>query len=302
MNRSKKAPLPFLGVATALITPFQNEKIDLSAFERQIDMQIEGGINALVVTGTTGEAVTLDEAEKRALLEAAVKRADGRVPIVAGTGSQSTRVARSAAATAKSLGANALLVVTPYYNKGTKEGLIAHYLSIAEETDLPLILYNVPSRTGVNLSLEQLTVLAEHPNIVGIKEASGDIDRGADIAAAFGERMALYCGNDSQLLPMLSLGGVGVISVLSNLFPAASVALYRLFTEGRVKEAAALQKRLLPLTRLLFAETNPAPLKYAMAHLLRDSGELRLPLATVPPALGEKIEKALKDLLSAPLM
>lgn len=301
MNRLKKAPLPFQGVATALITPFRDGEADLAAFGRQIEVQIAGGVNALVVNGTTGEAVTLDEAEKRALLEAAVKRADGRVPIVAGTGSQSTKLACEAALTAKSLGANALLVVTPYYNKGTKEGLIKHYLSIAEVTDLPLILYNVPSRTGVNLSLEQLSSLAEHPNIVGIKEASGDIDRGADIVAAFGERMALYCGNDSQLLPMLSLGGVGVISVLSNLFPTASVALTRLFGEGRVKEAAALQKRLLPLTRLLFAETNPAPLKYAMAHLLRDSGELRLPLATVPPPLGEKIEEALKTLLSSPL-
>ncbi len=301
MNRFKKTPLPFQGVATALITPFQNGEIDLSAFGRQIDAQIEGGVSALVVSGTTGEAVTLDEEEKCTLLCAAVERADGRVPIVAGTGSQSTKVACEAARTAKRLGANALLVVTPYYNKGTKEGLIKHYLSIAEQTDLALILYNVPSRTGVNLSLDQLSRLAEHPNIVGIKEASGDIDRGADIVSALGEGMALYCGNDSQLLPMLALGGVGVISVLSNLFPSASVALTRLFEAGRVKEAAALQKRLLPLTRLLFAETNPAPLKYAMAHLLRDSGELRLPLATVPPDLGKKIEEALSTLLSIPL-
>ena len=296
MNRSKKAPLPFRGVATALITPFRNNEVDIEAFLQQIDRQLAAGVDALVVTGTTGEAVTLDEGEKSALLEAAVERAGGRLPILAGTGSQSTKTARAAAKTAKEIGADALLVVTPYYNKGTKEGIITHYLEIAEETDLPLILYNVPSRTGVNLSLEQLAVLCEHPNIVGIKEASGDIDRGADIFAAFGEKLALYSGNDSQLLPILSLGGVGVISVLSNLFPSAAVRLCRLFTEGSVREAALLQKRLLPLTRLLFAETNPAPLKCAMAQLSLDSGELRLPLAPVPPPLATRIEEALRAL------
>lgn len=301
MNRFKKAPLPFQGVATALITPFQNGAIDLSAFRHQIDLQIAEGIDALVVTGTTGEAVTLDEGEKHALLEAAVERAAGRVPIIAGTGSQSTKTARAAARAAKELGADALLVVTPYYNKGTKEGIVTHYLEIADETDLPLILYNVPSRTGVNLSIEQLSKLSEHPNIVGIKEASGDIDKGADIAANFPGKLALYSGNDSQLLPILSLGGVGIISVLSNLFPSAAVKLHRLFIAGKIREAAALQARLLPLTRLLFAETNPAPLKCAMAHLSLDSGELRLPLAPVPPPLSQRMEEALRVLLSAPL-
>ncbi len=296
MNNNEKSVPPFRGVGTALITPFSGGEIDLECFRRQIDFQIAGGADALVVCGTTGEAATLTDKEKHRLLEAAVKRADGKLPVIAGTGSQSTLLACEAARAAAESGANGLLIVTPYYNKGTRDGVVAHFLKIAESSELPIILYNVPTRTGVNLSVEQIRTLAAHPHIVGIKEASGDIEKSADIAAALGDAFALYSGNDSQLLPILSLGGIGIISVLSNLFPRECRSLIRLFEDGKVKAAAELQRRFLPITRLLFRETNPSPLKYAMSQLSRDSGELRLPLAQVPRELGREIEEALADL------
>ncbi len=290
--KKRKAP-PFFGVGTALITPFADGRVDLDCFRRLCERQIEGGVSALVVCGTTGEAATLRSSEKAALLSAACEVADGRVPVIAGTGSPDTRLAVATAKYAEAHGASALLIVTPYYNKGTREGLIRHYLTIADAVDLPIILYNVPSRTGVDLTLPTISRLADHENIVAIKEASGDIDRAADVVATLGERCAVYGGNDGEFLPTLSVGGIGIVSVLSNLLPEASVSLYRLFREGRNAEAAALSARLLPLVRLLFADTNPSPVKAAMASFGLCRDEVRLPLAPPEPALTERITKAI---------
>lgn len=282
MENHVKKPLPFRGVGTALVTPFQSDgALDLDAFRASIHRQIKAGVHALIVNGTTGEAPTLRDAEKERLLAVAAEENGGRLPLLAGTGCADTARAVEASRYAAAHGADALLVVTPYYNKGTEQGLLRHYLSIAEAVDCPVVLYNVPSRTGVSLSLPLLSRLAEHQNIVAIKEASGDISRCADIIAALGEKLALYSGNDGDLLPTLALGGAGVISVLSNLLPEAPVTLLSLFEEGRHKEAAALSARLLPLVRLLFAETNPAPVKCAMAELGYLAPVARLPL-TMP--------------------
>ncbi len=289
MTKNKRKAPPFHGVGTALITPFLNGRLDLAAFRRLCELQIAGGVSALVVAGTTGEAATLRSSEKAALLAAACEVADGRVPVIAGTGSYDTRLAVTAARYAASHGASALLVVTPYYNKGTREGLIRHFLTIADAVDLPIILYNVPSRTGVDLTLPAISRLSEHENIVAIKEASGDIDRAADVVATLGDACAVYGGNDGEFLPTLAVGGIGIISVLSNLLPAETVRLYRLFSEGRNAEATALSVRLLPLVRLLFADTNPSPIKalLAMRGLCRD--EVRLPLLPPDDALRARL-------------
>ena len=299
MSTVNKSPIPFRGIGTALITPLRDDRPDISAIRGLTEAQIAGGIDALIVAGTTGEAVTLLPNERAAVLEAALDAANGRIPIIAGTGSQDTRAAVRAAIAAKEQGADAILVVTPYYNKGTTEGIVRHYESIADAVDLPLILYNVPSRTGVNLSLPQLTRLAEHPRIVAIKEASGDIGRVADITATLEGRLAVYSGNDAELLPTLSLGGIGLISVISNLYPAQMVAIHRLFAEGRHSEAARAAARLLPMIRLLFAETNPAPVKYAMAQTGICTDEMRLPMTPPSAALCEKINAEMKALENA---
>ncbi len=298
MKNIAKKRLPFCGVGTALVTPFDPlGRVDLATFSRLCKRQIEGGVSALVVAGTTGEAITLRKSERASLLSAACESGDGKVPIIAGTGSADTREAVAAARYAATHGADALLVVTPYYNKGTREGLVQHYLTIAEAVDIPIILYNVPSRTGVNIPMEALRALAEHENIVAIKEASGSIDRSADIITEFGERLWLYSGNDGELLPTLSLGGVGVISVVSNLLPEEACELCALYEAGKVKEAAILAGRLLPLIRLLFADTNPAPVKYAMRELGLLSGGVRLPLTMPDEALSRRIRDALRALL-----
>ncbi|MBR7094982.1 MAG: 4-hydroxy-tetrahydrodipicolinate synthase [Clostridia bacterium] len=286
--KNRKKP-PFRGVGTALITPFCDGEIDLTAFRRLVERQITLGADALVVCGTTGEAVTLGNREKAALLATACEAANGCIPVVAGTGSADTRVAVATAKYAEDHGADALLVVTPYYNKGTREGVIKHYLTIADAVDLPIILYNVPSRTGVDLTLPTIARLCEHENIVAVKEASGDIDRAADVYATIGEKCAVYGGNDGEFLPTLSVGGIGIISVLSNLLPREMSDLYQLYREGKCAEATALHARLLPLTRLLFADTNPAPVKAAMASLGLCRDEVRLPLTVPEPALYERL-------------
>ena len=295
MNSTLKSP-PFSGIATALVTPFSEGRLDMPCFRATVRRQIDAGIAALVVAGTTGESATLRKSEKAALLAAACEESGGRVPILAGTGSADTREAVAAARYAATHGANALLVVTPYYNKGTREGIIRHYLSIAEASCVPVVLYNVPSRTGVNLPMDALTRLAAHPNIAAIKEAGGDIDRVADMIATLGDSLPVYSGNDSQTLPILSLGGIGAISVLSNLLPAETVSLYANYRAGRVREAAQKATTLLPLTRLLFADTNPAPIKYAMAVRGLCRAEVRLPLTQPEQPLAERIATALQTL------
>ncbi len=283
----------FEGAATALITPFSGGKVDFDAFEKLIEFQIENGIDALVVAGTTGEAPTLTDTEHRACITFAVRAARGRVPVIAGTGSNDTAHAIDMSKYACRAGCDGLLLVTPYYNRATPRGLAESYLKIADETDRPILLYNVPSRTGVHLGAAALRPLADHERIVGIKEASGDIGFAARLRAEFSESFALYCGNDDITVPFLALGGKGVISVLSNLFPKEVAAICRKCREGDVKSAMADQLALLPLIDVLFAETNPIPVKCAATMMGLCREEYRLPLC--PPSDG--VRKRLAELL-----
>lgn len=288
-----KEPL-FRGVATALVTPFKDTEIDYPALARLIEDQISAGVGALVIGGTTGEAATLSELERYKLFEYSMQRADKRVKIILGTGTNDTKMALERTKFAKSLGADGALVVTPYYNKGTEEGIFRHYSLIADEADIPIILYNVPSRTGVNLGLHLLERLSEHPRIVGLKEAGDSTDRLVALAQ-FRDTLPLYAGNDSQIYPTLALGGVGVISVVSNILPRLSAELCTTYFEGRHDRALDLQLKLLPLIRALFLETNPAPAKYAMSLLGRTSAELRLPLAEVRESTKDALKKELSE-------
>lgn len=267
----------FEGVGTALITPFSGGDIDYTALGRLIDFQIEAGISALIIGGTTGEAATLSDGERYELYRFAKERVGGRCALVFGTGTNDTRVAIRHTEFAEKLGCDGALLVTPYYNKGTERGVLCHYRKIAESTSLPLMLYNVPSRTGVNMSMHTLESLSEVENIVAIKEASDSADRLVEIGA-MGEKLRLFAGNDSQLFTVLSLGGGGVVSVLSNLAPREMMEIYQRFKAGDIKGARERQMRLLPLIRAMFIETNPAPIKHAMASLGLCSSELRLPL------------------------
>lgn len=269
--------LIFEGVGTALITPFSGGDIDYTALGRLIDFQIEAGISALIIGGTTGEAATLSDGERYDLYRFAKERVGGRCALVFGTGTNDTRVAIRHTKFAEELGCDGALLVTPYYNKGTERGVLCHYRKIAESTTLPLMLYNVPSRTGVNMSMHTLESLSEVENIVAIKEASDSADRLTEIGA-MGEKLRLYAGNDSQLFTVLSLGGGGVVSVLSNLAPREMMEIYLCFKAGDIEGARARQMKLLPLIRAMFIETNPAPIKHAMASLGLCSSELRLPL------------------------
>lgn len=285
----------FEGAATALITPFADGKVDFDAFGKLIEFQIENGIDALVVTGTTGEAPTLTDVEHRACIAFAVRQAAGRVPVIAGTGSNDTAHAIDMSKYACRVGCDGLLLVTPYYNRATPRGLAESFKKIADETDRPILLYNVPSRTGVFLSAAALRPLVCHERIVGIKEASGDLGFAARIMAEFSDGFDLYSGNDDITVPMLSLGGAGVISVLSNLFPREVADMCRKHREGDTRGAAADQLSFLPLIDALFSETNPIPVKCAAAMLGLCREEYRLPLC--PPSdatrrrLAELLEK-----------
>lgn len=270
----------FEGVGTALITPFSGGRIDYPALSRLIDFQIDSGIGALIIGGTTGEAATLSDSERYELYAFAKEKIGGRCALMLGTGTNDTRVAIKHTQFAEELGCDGALLVTPYYNKGTERGVVCHYRSIAESTSLPLMLYNVPSRTGVNMSRATLENLAEVENIVAIKEASDSADRLVEIAA-MGERLQLYAGNDTQLFTTLSLGGKGVISVVSNVAPRLMNSIYESFKAGDILTARAGQGALLPLIKAMFIETNPAPVKHAMARLGFTSGEVRLPLYEV---------------------
>lgn len=277
--KKRKEPI-FRGVGTALVTPFLNGEIDYLSLGELIEEQIDSGASALVIGGTTGEAATLSESERYKLYDWSVRAVDSRAKIILGTGTNDTRVAINHTSFAKSAGADGALVVTPYYNKGTEEGVFRHYMKIADECDFPIILYNVPSRTGVNLGLHLLERLSAHPSIVGLKEAGDSTDRLTSLAQ-FRDTLPLYAGNDSQIYPTLALGGAGVISVVSNVLPKLACELCRLYFEGKETDALELQLRLLPLIRALFVETNPAPVKYALSLTRRISADLRLPLSEV---------------------
>ena len=283
----------FRGVCTALATPFLDGGIDWDALAEMIEEQIAGGVSAICVCGTTGEAATLSDGERLQLVARAAELIDGRVDYVVGVGSPSTSRSVSYARFAAANGADALLVVTPYYNKGTHEGITRHFQTVADSTELPVILYNVPSRTGVDLTVDHIREISAHPNIRALKEAGDSVEKLADFMAELGDRMYLYAGNDAALIPTLSLGGAGVISVLSNILPRETQEIWRLWTSGHTGEAAKLSLRFLPLVRLLFAETNPAPLKCAMELMGISRGDLRLPLSPVSDALRERIRAQL---------
>ena len=268
----------FTGAATALITPTTPSGVDYDALGRLIDWQIEQGIDALVIAGSTGEGKTLTIPEHREVLRYSAERIAGRVPMIAGTGSNETSVSISMSQYACEAGADALLVVTPYYIKATQNGLVKMYNMIADAVTKPIIIYNVPSRTGVNVEPETYARLAEHENIVGIKEANSDISKIATTAALTDGKLVLYSGNDDQILPILSLGGKGVISVLSNLLPAETSRMCHMYFEGDTAGATALQLRYIPLIRALFSEVNPIPAKAAMAEMGWCENFLRMPL------------------------
>ena len=268
----------FEGAATALVTPLTPEGIDYTAFGKLIDWQIDSGIDALVICGTTGESSTLTDEEHREAIRFAVERANKRVPIIAGTGSNDTDYAIDLTRFSSEVGADAMLVVTPYYNKATQKGLIRMYETIADASTKPLILYNVPSRTGVSIEPSTYVALADHPNIAAIKEANGNISKIVETAALIGDKLDLYSGNDDQIVPILSVGGAGVISVLSNLVPKQTSEICHKFFAGDI--AGSLQKQLdyLPLINALFSEVNPIPAKAAMAAMGYCEDYLRLPL------------------------
>ncbi len=292
-----KQPI-FKGAATALITPMKGRAVDYDAFGRIIDMQLACGIDALVICGTTGEASTLTDKEQIDTIAYAVKRVGGKVPVIAGAGSNDTEHAISLCRESCAVGADGLLVVTPYYNKTSQRGLIHMYTKIADSVDKPLILYNVPSRTGVNIEPTTYAALADHPNIAGIKEAGGNFSKIAETVSLIGDKLALYSGNDDQIVPMLSMGGLGVISVLSNVLPAETSKMCHLFFEGKTRESFEMQRKYIPLINALFSDVNPIPAKHAMNLLGLCEADMREPLF---PMEEKKIENLKKQLLAAGL-
>ena len=285
----------FEGAATALVTPLTADGIDYEAFGKLIDWQIDQGIDALVICGTTGEGSTLTDEEHRAAIEYAVKRAAKRVPIIAGTGSNDTAYAIDLTKFAYDVGADASLVVTPYYNKATQKGLITMFTAIADAAPLPMILYNVPSRTGCAIQPSTYLALADHPNIVAIKEANGDISKIAETINLVGDKLDIYSGNDDQIVPVMSLGGKGVISVLSNLIPAETSEICKSYLRGDVKKSRDMQLEYLDLINTLFCEVNPIPVKAAMAAMGYCENYLRLPLTPMEAANEEKLIGLMKQ-------
>lgn len=272
----------FHGTATALVTPFRNEKIDYVAMGKLVEWQLKNDVDALVVCGTTGEASTLTGKERVQLTHFVVDLVNGRVPVLAGTGSNNTRFSCELSKEMEAIGADGLLVVTPYYNKCTEEGLISHYETIADCVNIPMILYSVKSRTGVNITPKAVEKLKDHPNIVGIKEASGDISQVCEMANLISDDFNIYSGNDDMAIPIMSLGGIGCISTVSNILPQRYSAMLHAYLDGDVKKAGKEQVALKPLIDAIFLEVNPIPVKAALAMMGMCSLEYRLPLC--PPS------------------
>lgn len=279
----------FTGAASAIITPLNESGIDFDAFGRYLDWQIENGIDAIVAVGTTGEGSTLTDAEHKSAISFCVDKVAGRVPVIAGTGSNDTAYAIELSDYAAKAGADAVLLVSPYYNKATQKGLIESFTAVADKITAPVILYNVPSRTGCNILPETCAKLAEHENIVGIKEASGNISQIAQTAALLGDKMDIYSGNDDQIVPVMSLGGKGVISVLADIMPFETHEMCAAYLKGDVKKACEMQLRYLPLINALFSEVNPIPVKAACAAMGLCKNYLRLPLTCMEPEHEKKL-------------
>lgn len=291
---SKLKPTVFEGAATALITPFANGKIDFDSMDRLIDAQIAAGIDALVIAGTTGEGSTLSHEEHCAVLARAVEKVAHRVPVIAGTGSNDTAYGIELSRYACEVGCDALLLVTPYYNKATPKGLVQNFLAVADATDKPIILYNVPSRTGVNISLPVYKELAEHERIVAVKEASGNLSAIAELIAECGDALDVYSGNDDQIVPIMALGGKGVISVFSGIMPRETHELVAACLAGDFKTGAEMQLRYLKLMNALFMEVNPVPVKAASALMGLCTEEIRLPLCEMESEHLEKLKAVLR--------
>ncbi len=284
----------FTGCATALVTPFNDDcSVNYPRFRQLIEEQIAGGIDALVICGTTGESATLDNDEHVKVLEEAVKVANKRVPIIAGTGSNDTMYAAQLSQHAESIGVDGLLMVTPYYNKTSQNGLINHYFYVADRVKTPIILYNVPSRTGTAIKSETYKELAKHENIVAIKEANGDISSVAKTMSLCQGELDLYSGNDDQIVPIMSLGGIGVISVLSNILPKETHDICAEFMKGNIEKARDMQLKYLSLINALFSDVNPIPVKEAMNMMGLNMGPLRMPLAPMTDSAREALRQEL---------
>jgi 4-hydroxy-tetrahydrodipicolinate synthase len=287
----------FKGSATALVTPFDTTgELELEHLGALIDWQVAQGTDALVVCATTGECATLTDREWETVVEFTVCRVNGLIPVIAGIGRNDTRHTLWLNRRAKALGAQAVLAVTPYYNKTTQDGLLQHYETIADSADIPLLLYNVPSRTGMSIQAETYCALAKHPNIYGVKEASGDFGLILKLKALCPEDFALYSGNDDQILPTLSLGGIGVISTMANVIPAETHEICALWHNGDREEAAKLQIHCQPLIQSLFREVNPIPVKTALSMMGRDTGYLRQPLTCIGYSAKEELQKVMQEM------
>ena len=286
----------FQGMATALITPMTPEGIDYEALGRLIEFQIANGINALVVMGTTGENATIEPEDQERVIRYTVEKVAHRIPVIAGTGGNCTAHALEQTRVACEAGVDGVLVVTPYYNKATQNGLVAHFTAVADTSGVPVILYNVPGRTGCNLLPETAAKLAEHPNIVGIKEATGNMAQMVHLSALCGDKLAIYSGEDALTVPMMAMGGAGAISVLSNVVPKEAVAMSDACLAGDFQTAADLQCRLLPLINALFSEVNPIPAKAAMAAMGFGQDYLRLPLTSMEDHNRENLYKEMRKL------
>lgn len=286
----------YKGMATALVTPMTATGVDYEALGRFIDFQLTSGINALVAVGTTGESATLSPQERNEVIRFTVDRVNGRVPVIAGTGTNNTAHAISYTESACAIGADAVLVVTPYYNKATQAGLIAHFSAIADKSDKPVILYNVPSRTGCNLLPATVAELAKHPNIAAIKEASGNMAQIVELFARCGDLIDVYSGEDAITIPMMAMGAQGAISVLSNVVPAQAVAMTDAFFAGKLEEAARMQCRYLDLINDLFCEVSPAPAKAAVSAMGYGEENIRLPLVPMSQANRERMFERMRQL------
>lgn len=286
----------FKGIATAMITPMTSTGVDYDTLARFIEFQIENGINALVAVGTTGESATLTPEERKAVIRFTVKQVNGRVPVIAGTGTNNTEHVLDFTRCACDDGADAVLVVTPYYNKATQGGLFTHYTTVADAAQKPVILYNVPSRTGCNLLPETVAKLSQHPNIVGVKEASGSMAQVVDIISRCGDNIDVYSGEDGITVPILSMGGAGCISVVSNVMPRETVEMAQKLFNGDVAGAAQLQCKLIGLINALFCEVNPIPAKAAVAAMGFGQEYLRLPLTPMEPQNRQRLFEEMKKL------
>ena len=284
----------FTGSGVALVTPFTDSGVDFEALGRLIEFQIENGSDALISLGTTGEPPTMSPEERQSVIEFTIKKSNGRVPVIASTGGNNTQEVIHASQLAEKAGADGLLVVTPYYNKCTQNGLVAHYNAVADSVNIPIIVYNVPSRTGVNVQAETLERISHHPNIAGMKEASGNIGQVSDMIRLCKDNLSVYSGDDGVVLPLMALGGVGVISVVANILPKAMHDLTDAMAAGDYAKARALQHGMDPIIHLLFCEVNPIPVKAALGMLGMCSDRVRLPLTPMEDAHKQALKQAMQ--------